>query len=156
MVKVVRFANGLVFEWHLNIVQKSPVFEWPGCVITIMLRIAILMYYHLKSEPDFKWLNYLKTRHWKVRYSGVRYSDGYCTTFWISGRDTCHLRLLHLHGDRPSKDRHAQERGVHEERQNANGHRPLHSNLHHSTVLLLHGLAQGTPSQSDTNKIRLA
>ena len=62
--KVVRFANGLVFEWHLNTGQKSPVFKWLGCVITIiMLRIAILMYYHLKSGPDFKWFNHLKTRH---------------------------------------------------------------------------------------------
>ena len=33
------------------------------------LRIAILMYYHLKSGPDFKWFNHLKTGHWKVRYS---------------------------------------------------------------------------------------
>ena len=48
--KVVWFANDLVFEWHLNIIQKSPVFEWLGCVITIIkLQIAILMYYHLKT-----------------------------------------------------------------------------------------------------------
>ena len=30
--KVVRFANGLAFEWHLNTGQKSSVFEWLGGV----------------------------------------------------------------------------------------------------------------------------
>ena len=40
----------------------SPVFEWLGCVITIL----ILKY--LKSGPVFRW----------IRYSGGRYSDGYC------------------------------------------------------------------------------
>ena len=63
--------------------------------------------------------------------------------FVDSGRDVGDVRVLHLHGDRPSEDRHHQEGRVHEERQDADGHRPLHSNLHHSTVLLLHGFAQG-------------
>ena len=71
--KVVRFANGLVFEWHLNTRQKSPVFKWLGCVITIiMLRnchsyVLPFEYRTLKSLV-FRW----------IRYSGVRYSDGYC------------------------------------------------------------------------------
>ena len=56
--EVVWFANGLGFEWHLITGHKSPVFEWLGCVINIiMLRIAILMYYHLQ------------TGHLKVQYS---------------------------------------------------------------------------------------
>ena len=49
---------------HLNTGQKSLIFKWLGYSITIiMLRIAILMYYHLKSGPDFKWFNHLKTGH---------------------------------------------------------------------------------------------
>ena len=35
--KVVWFANGLVFKWNLNTGLKSPLFEWLGCVITILM-----------------------------------------------------------------------------------------------------------------------
>ena len=35
--KAVRFAKGLVFKWHLNTGLNSPVFEWLGCVITIIM-----------------------------------------------------------------------------------------------------------------------
>ena len=60
--------SATVCKWHLNTRQKSPVFlntvqksrvfKWLGCMITIiMLWIIILMYYHLK------------TGHWKVWYS---------------------------------------------------------------------------------------
>ena len=36
-LKVVRFAKGPVFKWYLNTRLISLVFEWLGCVVTILM-----------------------------------------------------------------------------------------------------------------------
>ena len=67
--KVVRFANGLVFKWHLNTGLNSPAFGWLGCMITIiMLRychsyVAPFEIRTLKS-PVFRWIRYSVFRWW--------------------------------------------------------------------------------------------
>ena len=61
-----------------------------------------------------------------------------------SSRDIGHISILRLHCNWPPKNRYPQERRVHEVRTYAHGHRPLHSSLHHPSILLLHGFAQGT------------
>ena len=53
--------------------NHSPVFEWLGCVITILMLHNCLSYalpfeYRTLKSPVFR----------RIRYSGVRYSDGYC------------------------------------------------------------------------------
>ena len=85
MVKVVQFANGPVFKWHLNNRQKSPVIEWQGCQVTIF----ILKFCHSCFVPfeigtviemvepfEYRTLKSLILR-W-IRYYGVRFSNGYC------------------------------------------------------------------------------
>ena len=74
-IPVSEYWTSLVFKWSKVVrFANGPVFKWLGCVIIILMLRNYHSYvlpfeYRTLKSPVFRW----------ILYSGVWYSDGYCT-----------------------------------------------------------------------------